>query len=93
MPHMTRWIFATLLVAGCAHAPQWSKPGASSERVAEDLHACRASAPLEPRRPLGPPTKPGLGGHFDSMVDREGERMMKDERHVARCMRAKGYSD
>jgi hypothetical protein len=27
------------------------------------------------------------------MAEREGERFMKDERHVSECMRAKGYSD
>jgi len=27
------------------------------------------------------------------MSEREGERFMKDERHVSECMRAKGYRD
>jgi hypothetical protein len=32
-------------------------------------------------------------GRFKTMSEREGERFLKDERHVSECMRAKGYSD
>jgi hypothetical protein len=79
-------------LAGCAKAPDWQKPGASPDAVATDLQACRMSAPIEPVV-RGPRTKPGMGGGFDNMVEREGERMMRDERHAAECMRAKGYRD
>lgn len=37
--------------------------------------------------------KPGTGIDFNTMVDREADRMRKDEKYVAQCMRAKGYSD
>lgn len=84
---------AAVLLAACATEPQWQKPGATSESVAADLQACRASAPLEPRVTPGPRTKPGMGGGFDGMVEREGDRMRKDEQHAAACMRAKGYDD
>ena len=87
-----RFLLAALLIAGCAKAPEWQKAGASHDAVAMDAQACRMSAPLEPVV-RGPRTKPGLGGGFDQMVEREGDRMMKDERHVAECMRAKGYTD
>ena len=89
----TAAFLTALLLAGCAKEPQWQKPGATPESVAGDLQACRASAPLEPRTPPGPRTKPGAGGGFDSMVEREGDRMRKDEQHAAQCMRAKGYTD
>ena len=90
---MKRAILLTMLaLAGCAKAPDWQKAGASHDAVAMDLQACRMSAPLKPAV-RGPRTKPGMGGGFDQMVEREGDRMMKDENHAAECMRAKGYTD
>lgn len=83
---------AAALLTACA-GPKWEKPGATAEMAAADLQACRASAPMQPRVPLGPATKPGLGGNFDGMAEREGERMRADEKYAAECMRKKGYTD
>ena len=87
---------AVALLSACATDPQWAKPGSSAESVAADLQQCRLSAPYEPRTNVpAPPRKPGgIGGtDFNTMAEREGERFMKDERHVSECMRAKGYAD
>jgi hypothetical protein len=82
-----------LVLAACAGAPQWNKDGAAPERVAADLEACRESAPYEPRRNIpAPSSKPASNLlDFKTLSEREGERFMKDERHVSECMRAKGY--
>ena len=82
-------------LAACATEPKWNKAGASAEQVAADLQQCRLSAPYQPRSNLpAPSSKPGSSMiDFDTMAEREGERFMKDERHVSACMRAKGYSD
>jgi hypothetical protein len=81
-----------VLGAACAGAPQWQKAGATPENVAADLRACRASAPYDPRANVpAPPARPGSLIDFNTMAEREGERFMKDERHVSECMRAKGY--
>ena len=85
-------LLAALLAAACAKAPEWQKPGASHDAVAMDMLACRMSAPIEPAV-RGPRTKPGMGGGFNQAFEREGDRMLADERHVTECMRAKGYSD
>jgi hypothetical protein len=83
-----------LLLAACATAPRWHKAGASAEGIEADLQQCRLSAPYEPRSNVpAPRTKPGSLIDFNTMAEREGDRFMKDERHVAECMRAKGYSD
>lgn len=88
-----------LLVAGCASGPQWSKAGGTKEAMQADLYLCEQSAgsTVQPRvqGPSGTPS--GLGGErkaaFNAMAEREGERMQKDQRAVAECMRAKGYAD
>jgi hypothetical protein len=73
---------------------QGHKAGASPEALEADLQQCRLSAPYEPRSNVpAPRTKPGNLIDFNTMAEREGERFMKDERHVSGCMRAKGYSD
>ena len=84
-----------VLLAGCAAStPPWHKAGATPESMEGDLQQCRLSAPYEPRANVpAPRTKPGNLIDFNTMADREGERFMKDERHVSECMRAKGYSD
>ena len=85
-----------LLAAACTTVPQWHKEGATKEGTAGDLQACQGQAPVEPRKQgtLGMPS--GAGGErraaFNTMAEREGERMQKDQRFVAECMRAKGYS-
>lgn len=92
---MTRALLV-LLAAACTTVPQWHKEGATKEGTAADLQACQVQAPVEPRRQgtLGMPS--GAGGErraaFNTMAEREGERMQKDQRFVAECMRAKGYS-
>jgi hypothetical protein len=93
---MARWL-AVLLVCACASAPQWTKAGATTESVRADLEICQAQAPLAPRvqGPSGTPS--GIGGErkaaFNTMAEREANRMQKDERVVAECMRGKGYSE
>jgi hypothetical protein len=85
-----------LLAAACTTVPQWHKEGATKEGTAADLQACQVQAPVEPRRQgtLGMPS--GAGGErraaFNTMAEREGERMQKDQRFVADCMREKGYT-
>jgi hypothetical protein len=87
---------ALLLLAACASGPNWQKEGAAKESIEADLYACQTQAPVQPRvqGPRGMPS--GLGGQqrgaFDAMAEREGERMQKDEKFVAECMRKKGYS-
>ena len=86
-----------LLLAACTTTPQWIKEGASRESAAADVQTCQAQAPMAPRTqgPSGTPS--GIGGErkaaFNAMAEREGERMQKDERWVAECMRGKGYRE
>ena len=87
------YVGALLLAACTSSAPQWQKPGATPEAVAADLQACRASAPIEPRVPPGPRTKPGVGGGFDGAFERKADQMRQDDRYVAECMRKRGYDD
>lgn len=62
-----------------------------------DLYLCNqaAGSAAQPRvqGPSGTPS--GIGGErkaaFNAMAEREGERMQKDQKAVADCMRAKGY--
>ena len=83
-----------VLLAACASTPQWDKAGATPQSTEADLQQCRLSAPYEPRSNLpAPRSKPGNLIDFNTMAEREGERFMKDERHVSECMRAKGYRD
>ena len=89
----TRYLGALLLAACASSGPQWRKPGAAPETAAADLQACRASAPIEPRVPPGPRTKPGAGGGFDGAFERKADQMRQDDRYIAECMRMKGYND
>jgi hypothetical protein len=89
---MFRWLIGAAVLGGCASTPQWQKAGATPEGVAADMKTCQLAAPYEPAVPA-PRTKPGMGGGFDAAFEREANRMRKDERHVAECMRAKGYSE
>jgi hypothetical protein len=81
------------LLAACATEPRWEKDGASPERVAADLQACRDSAPYERRQNIPAPSSNPASNllDFKTLSEREGERFMKDERRVSECMRAKGY--
>jgi len=62
-----------------------------------DVYLCNQMAASAPQpRVQGPSGTPsGIGGErkaaFNTMAEREGERMQKDEKAVAECMRAKGY--
>ncbi len=80
-----------VVLASCASGPQWDKPGVTPESLAADLKQCELSAPIAPRTPAGPRTTRGPGIDLGQVVEREGERMRKDERYVDECMRAKGY--
>ena len=85
-----------LLAAACTTVPQWHKEGATKEGTLADLQSCEAQAPTQPRVQGGVGMPSGGGGDrkaaFNTMAEREGERMQKDQRFVAECMRAKGYS-
>lgn len=95
---MKRTILLVFLAA-CASGPQWAKPGGTQEAMEADLYLCDKLAQSAPQpRVQGPSGSPsGLGGErkaaFNAMAEREGDRMQKDERAVADCMRAKGYAD
>ena len=85
-----------LLLAACSSTPRWEKPGATPETAAADLELCRRSVPLERTSP--PPRVPtrrgGIGGtDFNTMAEHEGDRFLRDERHIGECMRDKGYID
>ena len=87
---------AVLLLAACnTAAPQWTKEGATSEMAAADEKGCEAQAPIKPRVQGTQGMPSGIGGErkaaFNTMAEREGDRMQKDEKFVAECMRAKGY--
>jgi len=64
-----------------------------------DLYICtqQAENQVQPRvqGPSGTPS--GLGGErkaaFNTAAEREGDRMQKDQKAVAACMRSKGYTD
>lgn len=90
---MKRALFLLVALAACAKSPAWQKDGASEQTVAADLKLCEASAPLAPRPPPGPRGRNPASStiDFDSMAAREGDRFLKDQRHVGECMRAKGY--
>ena len=86
-----------LLLAACASGPQWEKAGGTKEAMEADLYSCNqmAASPAQPRvqGPSGTPS--GIGGErtaaFNAMAEREGDRMQKDQKAAAECMRAKGY--
>lgn len=94
--HKNCLIAAIALLAACASGPGWQKEGASREATEADIYTCRTQAPIEPRvqgssgLPSGPGQRQGAG--LEVMADREAERMQKEQRFVAECMRAKGYS-
>ena len=84
------------LLAACASAPRWEKPGATPEMAAADLALCQRSVPVGRTAP--PPRVPtkrgGIGGtDFNTMAEHEGDRFLRDERHVGECMRDRGYID
>ena len=87
-----------LLLAACASGPQWHKEGGTQQAMEADLYLCGEQAELQPQpRAQGPSGMPsGLGGErraaFNTMAEREGERMQKDQKAVAECMRKKGYN-
>ena len=92
----TRMTLAVLLLAACnTPTPQWTKDGASAEMVAADMNGCEAQAPVKPRVQGTQGMPSGIGGErkaaFNTMAEREGDRMQKDEKFVAECMRGKGY--
>jgi hypothetical protein len=93
-----RRTLALLLLTACASAPQWEKTGGTKEAMEADLYLCNQAggSPAQPARVQGPSGTPsGIGGErkaaFNAMAEREGERMQKDQKAVAECMRAKGY--
>jgi hypothetical protein len=94
---MKRAIAGLLLIAACTTAPQWTKQGASPEMAAADLKTCDAQAPVAPRVQGTQGMPSGVGGErkaaFNTMAEREGDRMQKDEKFVAQCMQSKGYSN
>jgi len=89
------WILA-LCLAACSTTPQWQKEGATPDSVAADLSACEAQAPMAPRVQGTQGMPSGVGGErkaaFNTMAEREGDRMQKDQKFVAECMQSKGYS-
>lgn len=95
---MKRAMTLLLLAAGCASGPSWEKPGGTKQAMEADLYLCNESAAVKPQpRVQGPSGTPsGLGGErkaaFNAMAEREGERFQKDQKAVAECMRAKGYT-
>jgi hypothetical protein len=95
-----RWTIALILVAACASGPQWHKEGATKEATEADTYLCdkMAAQGAPAPRVQGPSGTPsGLGGErkaaFNAAAEREGDRMQKDQKAMAECMRAKGYSD
>jgi len=92
---MTRALLV-LLAAACTTVPQWHREGATKESTAADVQGCEAQAPVQPRVQGGAGMPSGGGGDrkaaFNTMAEREGERMQKDQRFVANCMREKGYA-
>ena len=88
-----------LLLGACASGPQWAKEGGTKESMEADLYLCNQAAASTPQpRVQGPSGTPsGIGGErkaaFNAMAEREGQRMQQDQKAVAECMRAKGYSD
>ena len=93
---MRRATIAVLLLAACnTPAPRWTKEGATSEMIAADSNGCEAQAPIKPRVQGTQGMPSGIGGErkaaFNTMAEREGDRMQKDEKFVAECMRKKGY--
>jgi hypothetical protein len=93
----TVFALAVLALGACTTAPKWQKDGASSEAVAADMKTCEAQAPMEPRVQGSRGMPSGIGGEskaaFNTMAEREGDRMQKDGKFIAECMRGKGYSD
>jgi len=93
---MKKLALIAFLVAACSTTPQWQKEGATKESIAADLDGCEAQAPISPRVQGTQGMPSGVGGErkaaFNTMAEREGQRMQKDEKYVAECMRKKGYS-
>ncbi|MBV9191803.1 MAG: hypothetical protein JOZ85_15050 [Betaproteobacteria bacterium] len=93
---MHKIVVAVLLLAACnTPAPRWTKDGATSEMVAADINGCEAQAPVAPRVQGTQGMPSGIGGErkaaFNTMAEREGDRMQKDQKFVAECMQKKGY--
>jgi hypothetical protein len=90
-------VLSVLLLVACTTAPHWTKEGSSKESTEADVQLCKDQAPIAPRTQgvVGMPS--GVGGErkaaFNTMAEREGDRMQKDERFIADCMRGKGYRD
>jgi len=93
---MKKLALMAFLIAACSTTPQWQKEGATKESVAADLDACEAQAPIAPRVQGTQGMPSGIGGErkaaFNTMAEREGDRMQKDQKAVGECMRKKGYS-
>jgi hypothetical protein len=94
---MKKLALAAFLIAACSTTPQWQKEGATKESIAADLDGCEAQAPIAPRVQGTQGMPSGIGGErkaaFNTMAEREGDRMQKDQKFVAECMRKKGYSN
>jgi hypothetical protein len=93
---MKKLTLASCLLAACSTTPQWQKEGATQESIAADLAGCEAQAPIAPRVQGTQGMPSGIGGErkaaFNTMAEREGDRMQKDQKAVGECMRKKGYS-
>jgi len=94
---MKKLALAAFVLAACSTTPHWHKEGATQASIAADLDGCEAQAPIAPRVQGTQGMPSGVGGErkaaFNTMAEREGQRMQKDEKFVAECMRKKGYSD
>ncbi|HKA39878.1 MAG TPA: hypothetical protein VKD25_08915 [Burkholderiales bacterium] len=102
MKALCRWlavVIVALSTAGCAEM-RWSKPGADSAGVEEDLAQCRGEARLQAQRISLPRTAavpPGLG--TDSLGravpapprSRTEDPMLLEQDLTSSCMRGKGY--
>ena len=89
-----------LFAAGCAEM-RWSKPGADSAKLEEDLAQCRGEARLQAAReslPRMPGSSPAL--RTDStgrpVVAQPGSRgtdtLVLEQELTSSCMRGKGYA-
>jgi hypothetical protein len=84
-------LIAVLLLAGCASATQWEKPGASREAMEADARSCAMAAEAYPTVPRVRTTRTG-DDVLTAGSDRDTDRQLQEAQRVENCMRQKGYT-
>ena len=85
------WCLVPLLAA-CATAPHWEKPGSNETAMSEDLQQCRVQARLSTQTQQTVSTSPTGQTSSAPLADRGQERDAQEDQQIFHCMRGKGYN-